>query len=128
MRIPDFFKLGFLLVLGLGIIKLFFFRLFAMDNQYQIIAFWTVSALFTTGIIRRGGIINYLEAFAVGIVWTIATLLVDYLILATFIFGYGLFTRWYLWIGYFVVLATIFLIHKKRHVHIRRGGHIDSHH
>lgn len=128
MRLPEFFKLGALFVLGLGIIKIFFIEYIGAQSQYSMIAYWGISGVFAVGIIRRGGIINYLEAFAIGIVWTVFCLIFDYIILAGLFFGYTMFLHLYLWIGYFVVFAAIFLLHKKRHVHIRRGGHVESHH
>lgn len=129
MRLPDFFKLGALLILGLAVLKVFFGDFLDTQNQNVIIAFWVLSGIYTVAIIRRGGIINYLEALAVGIIWIVATLVFDFLITGSrFLLGSAMFTHLYIWIGYLVVLACIFFFHKKRHVHIRRGGQVEAHH
>ncbi|MCC7356810.1 MAG: hypothetical protein IT410_04350 [Candidatus Doudnabacteria bacterium] len=77
--------------------------------------------VFTVASVRRVGIINYLESVVVIIFWLSFGLIFDIFAIGL---GYGLepYTHITFWLMYPLLLLTIFLFHKKRHVDIRRGG------
>ena len=108
MHISSFFKLGFVLIVGLAILKVLFGTLFDTGAQGMQIAFLTLSGVFAVAVIRRGGIINYLEASFVAIVWFVASLIFDFFITASLLPRLGMFKQWYIWAGYIVVMLVIF--------------------
>ena len=83
------------------------------DYIYFILVMAVAAAL-----VRRLGVINFLEAIMVLVLWLSMDLLLDLLITA-FVLGLSMFGWWQLWAGYFFMVFVIFFFHKKRHVHIR---------
>lgn len=128
MHPKHFFTIGGLYILGLLFFKIIFGQFFDTSSENLIIAYLAVIAVYSIAIIRRAGILSYPEVVLVGIVWTLVAMFIDLFVTASFFFGLTMYLQPFLWLGYLVPLAAIFLFHKKRHVHIRRGGHIESHH
>jgi hypothetical protein len=98
--------------------KLFFIRALNIDNVYIVYLFWLVIALISIACSRRLGVISYIEATLVLALWLILTLFLDLLITAA-VAGIDIYRHPYLWVSHGVMVITIFLFHKKRHVEVR---------
>ncbi len=110
-----FFQWLFFLVLKLGHFKFGWFG--GMGGAGDYVYFLLVMAV-AVALVRRLGVINFLEAIMVLVLWLSMDLLLDLLITA-FVLGLSMFGWWQLWAGYFFMVFGIFFFHKKRHVHIR---------
>lgn len=80
---------------------------------------WLAVALISIACSRRLGVISYVEALLVLTMWLILSLILDVLVIAT-IAGNGIYHHLYLWLSYLVMMVTVFLFHKKRHVEVRK--------
>ena len=112
---------GVVLSLILTTLKLFFYRFLNTESVIILIVIYLLLMVLTIASVRRVGIINYLESVVVIIFWLSFGLIFDIFAIG---FGYGLepYTHITFWLMYPLLLLTIFLFHKKRHVDIRRGG------
>jgi len=121
-----FLILQLLLLLG---IKLLFFKAFGITDVFMEYAYWALIAVVVVAMARRLGVMNYLEAIFVAVTWFLANLFFD-LIITGALLGYSMFTRWQLWVGYLIMMLSIFVFHKKRHVQIRKeqAAHHHGHH
>lgn len=112
---------GVVLSLILTTLKLFFYRFLNTESVTILLVIYVLLMVFTVASVRRVGIINYLESVVVIIFWLSFGLIFDIFAIGL---GYGLepYTHITFWLMYPLLLLTIFLFHKKRHVDIRRGG------
>ncbi len=113
----------FLLLTAIAVVltilaKLFFFTALNIGNIYIVYLFWLVIALISIACSRRLGVISYIEATLVLALWLVLTLFLDLLITAA-VAGIDIYRHAYLWVSYGVMVITIFLFHKKRHVEVR---------
>jgi hypothetical protein len=119
MTFRKFFILTFfqwLLFLGL---KLLYLKWEVFGNTLTSdVVYFALVAIVAAAVARRFGVINYLEAMFVMIFWFITDALL-YLLTTAFILGLGMFLKWQLWAGYFIIMFVVLTFHKKRHVHIR---------
>lgn len=125
MTFRKFFVLTFfqwLFFLGLKILY-FKWEVFGNSLVSDSVYFFLI-AVVAAAMVRRFGIINYLEGLFVMIFWFLVDACLDLLITA-FILGLGMFLKWQLWVGYFVMMLVVLAFHKKRHVQIR---HEQKHH
>jgi len=111
---------GFALILSLlaASAKILFIDYFNPQSWFVRGGFWFFLFLITVTLLRRLGVINYLEVVLISIIWFIAVLLFDGLITSQRL-GIGVFTNLHIWIGNLVILLSIILFHQKRHVKIR---------
>lgn len=116
-----FFQWFFFLLLKLGHFKYAWFGSMGGAGDY---VFFLLVMVITAALVRRLGVINFLEAIMVLMLWFIMDVLLDLLITA-FVLGLVMFSWWQLWAGYFLMMLVIFFFHKKRHVHVR---HEQAHH
>lgn len=100
-----------------------------MDYHDVILRFvyWIAIAVMVTALVRRLGVINYLEAIFIAFIWLAVNLLLDLFVMVSLV-GTGIFNASSLWIGYVVMAIFVFAMHRKRHVAIRRGEWHDPHH
>ena len=119
MSLKKFLFFLFLQLAAVTGLKIWFFasEIFANPGLQEII-FWLLMAVASVAIVRRLGVINYLEAIFTAVVWTLAGLFVD-LIITTNYTGLTIFLSVKYWIGFGVMAVGMFMFHKKRHVHIR---------
>ena len=112
---------GVVLSLILTTLKLFFYRFLNTESVIILIVIYLLLMVLTIASVRRVGIINYLESIVVMVFWLGFGLIFDLFAIGL---GYGLepYTHITFWLMYPLLLLTIFLFHKKRHVDIRRGG------
>jgi hypothetical protein len=110
-------------------VKVLFFKILNLTGDSLEYIFWLVLAVTAVALVRRLGVINYLEAAFVAIMWFLSNLFFDLLITIQ-ILGVGLLSKWQLWIGYIILMLAIFFFHKKRHVEIRKeqAAHHHGHH
>ena len=97
------------------------------NSGLQMLLFWFLACIVAVAVVRRFGILNFLEVFFLAIVWTIGYSVLD-LIFTTPFTGLKLFFRIDYWAAYVLIAAAIVLFHKKRHVAIRKGLHVPSAH
>lgn len=118
-----FLLYSFLQLIIFTLLKIWFFnsQIFA-NSGIQQIAFWAVLVVISAALIRRMGIMNYLESFFTIIVWFLAGMLLDLIITSAYT-GLGIFYRKDYWAGFLVMAIAVFLFHKKRHVYLRHDIH-----
>jgi len=129
MTIKNLFLYSFLQWLLFSLLKIWFFNYEILSNAgWQNILFWIFCAIIAAAVVRRFGIINYLEAMFLIIVWILGDLLLDLMILSIYT-GLGIFSTVEYWVGFGILALSIFFFHKKRHIHVRKllhhshGGH-----
>lgn len=101
------------------ITKVIFITVFNVDNAFIRYGMWVAIALIAIAVVRRMGVLNYLENIFLIVVWLITSLVVDFVI-TTFITGRDVYKTWYFWIAYVVMALAMFLFHKKSHVELRK--------
>ena len=101
--------------------KVIFINYLDIDNLVVKILFFVVLIMITTAVIRRMGVINYLECFFTAIVWLIIMILVDMAITSALI-GREMYHHVYFWLSYLAVVLSVILFHKALHVEVRRGN------
>ena len=122
MTLKKLVILAILLWMLLVPVKIVFLNVLNTDNLVIEILLGVVFAVVTMGVVRRLGVLNFLEAMMVAVVWFIINLILDLFVLAT-TFGLQFFSHWQVWTGYVLSMVVIFFFHKKRHVHIRHELH-----
>ncbi len=80
--------------------------------------FWGINAVLAAAFVRRMGVMNFLESFFLFFIWFVFGLLLDLLITSGYT-GLEMFKRSEYWVGYLVLGVTIFITHRKRHIHRR---------
>ncbi len=112
---------GIALTLILTTVKLVFYRFLNADSLIILLVVYLFQIVLTTALVRRLGIINYLESLVVIVFWLLFSLFYDIVAIGM---GYGLepYTQLRFWLMYPIMALSIFLFHKKRHVDIRKGG------
>jgi hypothetical protein len=128
MSIKNFFLITFWQWVAFTLLKVVFFKYEILsDPNWQKYLFWVLSAVVAAAMVRRLGVINYLEAFFLVLVWTLGNLFGDLLITAAFV-GYGMLAHMEYWGGVIAMALAIVLFHKKRHIHVRHELHAKHHH
>lgn len=119
MTFRRFFGLALVLWLLLAILKAVFLNVLNLDSFAWSVVYGFLVFIISMACARRLGVINYLEAMMVCVVWLIMLFLLDYFVLRLIV-GLQVFARGMFWISYLVMLFAVFFFHKKRHVEIRR--------
>lgn len=101
------------------ITKVVFINILNIDSALIRYGMWVAIALIAIAVVRRMGVLNYLENIFLIIVWLITSLIVDYVI-TTSIVGREVYHTWYFWLAYGVMIIAMFIFHKKSHVEIRK--------
>jgi hypothetical protein len=114
--------MGFALAVIMAVIRSFFHGPLADGPDWMKYVEWFLIMLAAIGTSRRLGVINFLEAAVAAVLWFIMSLIFDFLITSQFI-GLGMFKNVNIWVGDLVMMVTVFWLHKKRHIHIRRELH-----
>jgi hypothetical protein len=129
MTIKKIFLFLFLQLIILLAVKLVFFKVFNVTSDGAEYFYWVVLAIVGVALVRRLAVINYLEAAFVALLWFLFNVFFDLIVTARFL-GIGMFGKWQLWVGYLVLILSIFFFHRKRHVEIRKeqAAHHHDHH
>ncbi len=85
------------------------------------IAYFLALIIITIAVVRRMGVLNYLESFLIAIVWFVAMILVD-MVITSFLIGRDMYTHLYFYLSYLVVLLSIIFFHKALHVQVRKAN------
>lgn len=107
------------------VLKAMYFKWETFGNVWTSdLAYFVLAVVVATALVRRFGVINYLEAIFVMFFWFLTDILLDFFVVMP-ILGSSMFSKWQFWAGHFVIMFSIFSFHKKRHLHIRKeqGGH-----
>lgn len=121
------FGLGFLFLTVMVATKIVFWRFFNWDDVKILHVFflgWVI--VWGVALIRRLGVINYLELMMAGGLWLVLWLLADAAVTAPLL-GWKIFIDGSFLLGYLLVVVAWFIFHKKRHVHLRHELHAKHH-
>lgn len=125
MTVKKFFLITFFQWVLLTFLKLLYFKdLLLVQGAWASTVFILAIAIISIALVRRLGVLNFLEAIFVLFFWFLLDLFLD-LILTNLFTGISIFFKWQLWIGYLVLMFCVFVFHKKHHIHLRkeRAGH-----
>ncbi len=126
MTPKKFLLLLFVQWLVLALLKAWFFNSQIFSNPgFQQTIYWILTAAITAALIRRFEHINFLEAFFVIIAWTLLDLLLDLIVLSPYT-GVSIYSAPEYWWGIVVMVTSILLFHKKRHIKVRHD--LRAHH
>lgn len=129
MTIKNLFLYSFLQWVFFSALKYVFFQYEILANPgWQNILFWLLSAAIAAAFVRRYGVINFLEAIFLIIVWVLGDLLLDLMFLSIYL-GLGMFAKMEYWVGFGIFGLAVLFFHKKRHIHVRKVlQHSHGHH
>ncbi len=99
--------------------KLLFLNVLNVDNVFIHYGMLVAIMLIAIAVVRRMGVLNYLENIFLIIVWLITSIIVDFVITTSFT-GRDVFKTWYFWLAYLAMCLAMFLFHKKSHVELRK--------
>lgn len=120
MTYAKLFGFGLTLAAVLVILKTVFFGFFTWEDTALLhYIYWGVAAVLTPALVRRLGVITILEAMVVAVLWLVMEVVGD-VILAAPIAGWRVLVDSNFAVGYLIPPVTIFMFHKKRHVHVRK--------
>lgn len=107
----------------LAVVKYCFFH-YAIFSQagIQQIVYWVVVGVVVTAMVRRFGVISFLEVLFIIFLWTVFNLLFDLLWLSPLV-GSSMFGTLQYWVGVGALGISAFLFHKIRHIHKRHHAH-----
>ncbi len=103
------------------LLKIFFIRSLNLDSAVIMGLFFTALVVATIAIVRRMGILNYIESIFLAIVWLITSLIVDAAVTAQVV-GYDIYKTWYFWMTYLAIILALMIFHKKLHVQVRKSN------
>lgn len=103
------------------LLKVFFFKSLDLSNSLVIALFYIVFVIAIIAIVRRLGILNYLESIFLSAVWLITSLIVDAVITGTVV-GYDMYKTWTYWLSLLVMIVVVMSFHKKQHVEVRKAS------
>lgn len=126
MTVRKFITISFLQWVVLFPLKIFYFKGSFGEGIVAQVWYLAITAFIVLVLVRRIGVITYLEAIFLAIFWFLADLFLELLITAS-ISGVGMFKSLALWLGYLVLMLTVFLFHKKRHIQVRKEQHAHHH-
>ncbi len=101
--------------------KVLFFHYLNPDNFFVRIVFILLLVVETIAIVRRMGIINYMESFFIIILWLITMMIVD-IGITSFLIGRSFYGDIYYWIGNLAILLSVLFFHKAVHVEVRKAN------
>jgi hypothetical protein len=101
--------------------KVIFLHYLNMDSVVIVVAYFVAIVIVTVAVVRRMGVLNYVEAFFLCLLWILVTLALDFLITATLI-SRDFFSLWNYWLSYLVFVIALILFHKKLHLQVRRAA------
>lgn len=129
MTIKRFLLASFIEWLALFGLKVLYFREILDSGGFGAYLYYALCAFATLILVRRIGVINYLEALFVCGFWLAAFVFFD-LLFASAVLGTEIFRLKEYWFGFLAVFFVAFFFHKKRHVDIRRRqqAHRHGHH
>lgn len=120
MTYTKLFGFGLILMSVLVLVKTIFFGWFAWSDSLGLhLFYWVLVGVLSVALVRRLGVITLLESLIVVVLWLFFELLGDILVAGP-VAGFGVLVDANFAVGYVVLVASMLLFHKKRHVHRRR--------
>jgi hypothetical protein len=114
------FGFGVGLAVVLVVTKILFYGWFAWaDNVTLHFVYWLLVVVLTAALVRRLGLITVLEAVVVFVLWLLLELIGD-IAVAGPVVGFRVLVDSNFAVGYLLLVGSVLLFHKKRHVHRRR--------
>lgn len=104
--------------------KVIFFGILDSSNTLLLAIYYLVAAIIAMAVVRRLGVLNYLEAFMIAFIWLVITMGIDFLLVGR-VLDESLWRNWHFWLSYLVLIVATIALHKKRHVEIRKGRYED---
>lgn len=101
--------------------KVIFIHYLNIDILGVKIAYFLFLIVFTIAIVRRMGVINYIECFFLMIVWIVVMTLVD-MAVTTPLIGREMYHHAYFYWSYLAVFLSILFFHKALHVQVRKAN------
>lgn len=127
MSIKKFFTFFLIYTILFAAFKVVFFgNLDVAGSGIGAFVYLLLVAVLTAAVVRRLGVINFLEAVFVAFFWLVGAILLDLLIIIH-IAGTNMLSERYFWFGYVVMVIFVLASHKKRHIHIRQEQHAAHH-
>ena len=127
MNRKNFLLLFFIEWLLTALVKVWLLNNFVFANAgLQELFFWFLILIISAWVVKRFGIITFFEMGLIMFVWTVFGLFLDLIFTSKFT-GLGIFFSRTLWAGYGVMLAAVFIFHKKKHLHMRHKLHAAKH-
>lgn len=111
--------LGFLFWLIVLAEKYIFFAVLGFSAAWQLFVYYLLLIIFSRIFARRFGVINFLEAIFTALVWLLIILFLDYLFAKSLI-STAIFRTANYWWSYLAIFVSVFFLHKKRHIHVRK--------
>ena len=119
--------LGIVFWLSLLLLKYGLLQNLGLDSTWEIWVYYILIIIFARVISRRVGVINFLEAIFVSLVWMLIILLLDTFI-AKKLLDPQIFTLKHYWFSFLALFVGVFFLHKKRHIQIRKEQAAAHHH
>lgn len=116
----------FLEWLFLALAKIVYFQDIIFSGGVSQYAYWGVILIITTFLVRRLGVLNFLEAGSIAVFWFLAFLFLDFILVSGYL-GMGIFSQGAFWVGHMCMMFAVFFFHHKRHIQIRKE-HAAHHH
>ena len=117
-----FIILSFLQWVLLVALKVWYFQNWFLSGTYSDAAYFVLVAGVVAAVVRRFGVINYLESFLIIGLWVVGDIFLD-LFVTVNLAGVNLVGSWQYWVGAILVGVSVFLFHKKRHIQVRKEQH-----
>jgi hypothetical protein len=111
----------------LALLKVWFFnnQIFSSPGLQEI-AFWIITPIISIALVRRFGLLSFLEALFIMFTWSVFIVVFDLLFTSNYIGVSSLYGRDYIF-GLVIMNAGIFIFHKKRHLAVRQELHDRDH-
>lgn len=117
----------FLEWLVLAVIKIVYFQDTVFFGDWSRYVYWGAILIATTFLVRRLGVLNFLEAGSIAVFWFLAFLFLDFILVSGYL-GTEIFAQGVFWVGYLVMMFAVFFFHHKRHIQIRKQHQAHGHH
>jgi hypothetical protein len=122
MTFWKFILLSFLQWAILAGLKAWYFEQTILSGTTGYLVYFVLTGAVVAAIIRRFGVINYLESILLLGLWVLGNIFLD-LFITVNLAGLDLVGNWQYWVGTVVAGLSVFLFHKKRHIQIRKEQH-----
>ena len=127
MNVGRITLLGIALWVFLLLEKYLFFQVLGFTAAWSLWVYYILIIIFARVISRRLGVVNFLEAVFVSLIWLLMVLLLDSFVAKRFFSG-EIFRSGNYWWAYFAVFWSVFFLHKKRHIQVRKEQAAQRHH
>ncbi len=118
-------KYGLIMWVGMLFLKFVFLSWLGIFS-WRAWVYFILILLLSRKVSRQFGVINILEAGFIGIIWAVIILFLDSLFGKRFIDPQVFASSGYWW-SYLAMFVSVFFLHNKRHIQIRKEQHSQHH-